>query len=93
MGIKEEYVAECQKAVKEIAETNKELAEDIALDLEGETEVYIKSRAHIAVRNDRPEEFILNAFDWADSEKGEDYWVEMTHKFCESHPMIGTEDN
>lgn len=93
MGIKEEYVAECQKAVKEIAETDEELAKAVALDLEGETEVYIKSRAHIAVRDDMPERFIMSAFEWADTEKGFEYWAEMTHKFCDSHPMIGPEED
>lgn len=93
LGIKEEYEAECQKALKELAEKNERIAEDIAQDLERETTLYMFSRASLTIESGCPERFILSAFDWADSEKGEDYWSEMTVKFCESHPMVGTEDN
>ncbi|RXJ84759.1 hypothetical protein [Arcobacter cloacae] len=93
LGIKEEYEVECQKALKEIAERNERIAEDIAKDLERETTLYMFSRASLAIESSRPDRFILSAFGWADSEKGFDYWYEMTKKFCESHPLVGTEDN
>ncbi len=93
LGIKEEYEAECQRTLKELAEKNERIAEDIAKDLERETTLYIFSRVSLAIESGRPERFILSAFDWADSEKGGDYWSEMTEKFCESHPMVGTKDN
>lgn len=92
LGIKEEYKAECQKALKEIAETDKEIAKDVAEDLERVTEAYIKTRASIAVKRDEPHAFILSAFNWSTSEKGGEYWSEMTLRFCENHPMVSVEE-
>ncbi|MCT7583281.1 hypothetical protein N5U55_04050 [Aliarcobacter butzleri] len=83
---------ECQKALKEIAETDEEIAKVVAEDLERETEEYIKTRASIAVKRNEPHAFITSAFDWSTSEKGSEYWSEMTHKFCDSHPMVSAEE-
>lgn len=84
---------ECQKGIKEIAETDEEIAKVVAEDLERETEEYIKTRASIAVKRNEPHAFILSAFNWNTSEKGEQYWAEMTYKFCESHPMVSAEES
>lgn len=89
LGIYEDYKAECQKGLKEIAETDKDMAKAVAEDLERETEIYIMSRAYIAVQNNEPHRFILSAFEFETSIKGSDYWCEMTHKFCLNHPMVG----
>ena len=93
LGIKEEYEAECQRALKEIAKDDPEVAENIAISMSYVTDMYIQSRAHLAVTTNMPERFIMSAFSWADSEKGEQYWAEMTYKFCESHPMVSVEES
>lgn len=89
LGIYEDYKVECQKGLKEIAETDEDIAKAVAEDLERETERYIMSRASIAVLNNEPQRFILSAFNFETSIKGSDYWVEMTYKFCLNHPMVG----
>ncbi len=92
LGIKEKYEAECKKALKEIAEDNPEVAEAIAKDIDGEVIEYMCSRAMKSITRGEPTYFIMGAFSWADSEKGVEYWTEMTYKFCESHPMVGAEE-
>lgn len=91
LGIKEEYEAECKKALKVIAEDNPEVAEAIAKDIDGEVIEYMCSRAMKSITKGEPTYFIMGAFSWADSEKGDKYWAEMTCKFCESHPMVSEE--
>lgn len=93
LGIYEEYRAECQKALKELAEIDEVIAKVVAEDLERETEEYIRTRATIAVKRDEPRAFILSAFDLSTSEKGEQYWSEMTLRFCENHPMVSVGGN
>lgn len=68
------------------------MAEDVAKDIDGETIKYIKLVARESINRGEPTYFIMGAFSWADSEKGYEYWTEMTHKFCDSHPMVSAEE-